>query len=344
MSEFVGIRFLLVYISPMAARQEMPPVLLIGFNRPEYTREVWEALRRIKPPRLYVAVDGPRPGNATDRQRCREVRKIVSQADWPCNLQTRFRKTNLGCKTGPVDAINWFFREEEAGIILEDDCVPTPDFFRFCAELLERYGEDERVMMISGSSFAGPDVPVESSYFFVNFYNIWGWATWRRAWRHYDPALTAWKDLRNSLDLEYQLPDARLARFYRTMFTMIEDGLDAWDVQWWFCCIFQHGLAVVPRVNLICNVGLEGTHQATQGATGIRMETGRLYPGRLKHPNHVCAAALPSSLSWRNGHAGIDLTRAAPEISLARLIARGARILVPGFVRRAFRRRRKGGG
>src|SRR5271169_304080 len=144
-----------------------------------------EAIRRAQPPRLYVAADGPRdrPG---EPRRCEEVRRIATAVDWPCDVKTLFRDQNLGLRRAVASAIDWFFESEEEGIVLEDDCLPSLDFFRFCTELLERYRTDTRVMAICGSSYVNPGSNHTASYYFSYYADVWGWATWRRAWQLYD--------------------------------------------------------------------------------------------------------------------------------------------------------------
>ena len=128
------------------------PVLLIAFNRPERTAQVLQSLAEIRPQKLYVACDGPRPERLDEVRRCEAVRALVSQLDWPCQLRTLFQPSNLGCRAGVTAALDWFFEQEEEGIVLEDDIVADPSFFRFCQELLERYRHDERVGVIAANN------------------------------------------------------------------------------------------------------------------------------------------------------------------------------------------------
>ncbi|HEY3387536.1 MAG TPA: hypothetical protein VGK46_13560, partial [Saprospiraceae bacterium] len=156
-------------------------VLLVIFNRPQTTRLVFEAIRKAKPPRLYVAADGPRIGVDSDIFNCREAREIIKGVDWDCELKTYFREEDLGCGLGPSTAFSWFFEHEEEGIILEDDCLPSQNFFWFCEELLERYRHDNRIMHVGGNNFLnGWQKDNDYSYYFSRSGHIWGWATWRR--------------------------------------------------------------------------------------------------------------------------------------------------------------------
>src|SRR4051812_29566436 len=173
------------------------PVLFVIFNRPETTRQVFEAIRTAKPSRLYIAADGPRKNKPGEDQKCQEAREIVKAVDWDCEVKTLFSKENLNCGRGPATAFTWFFEHEEEGIILEDDCLPTQSFFRFCQELLERYRYDYRVMHIGGNNFLnGWQRDQDYSYYFSLSGHIWGWATWRRAWQMFDYKLSLYEKIK----------------------------------------------------------------------------------------------------------------------------------------------------
>ncbi|WP_205701591.1 nucleotide-diphospho-sugar transferase [Hymenobacter rigui] len=272
-------------------------VLLLIFNRPDTTRRVFEAVRRARPPRLYIAADGPRTTHPDDQARCAAARAIVADIDWPCEVFTLFRTTNLNCGVGPASAIDWFFRQEEEGIILEDDCVPAPSFFRFCEELLTRYRTDTRVMHIGGNNFsreARRPRPVEAeSYYFSTQVNSWGWATWRRAWQLYDFQLSNYHDLHSQ---------GKLAGLYSTWLetryrlSKIESVLDhpqppdVWDYQWHFTIVANSGLCIVPATNLVGNIGFgeQGTHTLNATDEFANVPTTNLaFP--LCHPTTVLA-------------------------------------------------------
>ena len=168
------------------------PVLFLVFNRPDTTEKVFEAIRQAKPQKLFVAADGPRGNRLGEKEKCEQVRKIATTVDWDCEVKTLFREKNLGCKFAVSSAIDWFFKNVEEGIVLEDDCLPSQSFFWFCQELLERYRNDERVMLIGGNN-RGVDFLKNHSYFFSKYVQIWGWATWRRSWEKYDSKIRKWK-------------------------------------------------------------------------------------------------------------------------------------------------------
>jgi len=238
------------------------PIGLIAFNRPEPTERVLEAIAAVKPSKLFIFADGPRPDRPDDIPKCEAVRSLVSRIDWECDLRTFFSDRNLGCKYGPLAGIDWLFEQVEEAIILEDDCLPHPSFFKFCEELLDRYRHDERVMMISGYNFFGR-TPGQS-YHFSYLGSTWGWATWRRAWRLNDPELTRWQQVVDSGVIENLFPDPAHIRFWHFIFDRILDGrmTDAWDYQWQLACWCNSGYRIFPATSLVSNIGFgdDATH------------------------------------------------------------------------------------
>jgi predicted O-methyltransferase YrrM len=243
---------------------EPAAVLFLIFNRPDTTALVMEAIRAAQPPRLYIAADGPRgrPGEAV---LCEQARCIAAHIDWPCEVRTLFRDQNLGCRQAPISAIDWFLANEEEGIILEDDCLPSQDFFRFCSELLERFRNDNRVMAICGSSYADLGSRYSASYYFAYYADPWGWATWRRAWRLYDRNLSRWPEFKARSGLETVSRGRRWHEAYWAgVFDATREGRInyVWDYQWIYSVIEQGGLACYPVRNLISNLGFraDATH------------------------------------------------------------------------------------
>lgn len=262
-------------------------VLFLVFNRPATTRQVFETIRRARPSRLYVAADGPRDNHPDERERCEMVREIATAVDWSCEVRTLFRDKNLGCGAAVSSAIDWFFAHEPEGIILEDDCLPDQSFFRFCEELLERYRDNTLVMAISGGYYHGKHCEPPPSYFFSRHADIWGWASWRRAWRYYDQHILQWPNLRNS-DWLMRLADGH--RDFRDYWTEIFDAVhadrtDTWGYQWVFACWSHNGLTVMPSKHLVKNIGFGGYATHTQTNDGLMwrqaLET-ISFP--LKHP------------------------------------------------------------
>src|SRR5882762_1833703 len=253
-------------------------VLLIIFNRPETTKLVFEAIRKAKPSRLYIAADGPRENVASDVENCNAARKIVEHIDWDCKVETRFSDQNLNCGVAPSSAFTWFFEHEEEGIILEDDCLPSQSFFWFCQELLERYRNDHRVMHIGGNNFFnGWQKDSDYSYYFSRSGYIWGWATWRRAWEKYDYKIKSYKKVKeNGFFKNFFLN--RFEQMYQVEKldkTFAGNGtVDWWDYQWDFARYAHGGLAIVPNTNLVKNLGFGelATHTKNGNSTRANME------------------------------------------------------------------------
>ena len=247
--------------------QSTTPVLFIIFNRPDTTQRVFEQIRAEKPTRLYIAADGPRKNMDGESERCEVARKIATSVDWDCKVGTLFQEKNAGCKIAEASAMDWFFNHEPEGIILEDDCLPHPTFFRFCTELLAHFRGDERVMMISGTNHLGRWKDDRQSYHFSTG-GAWGWAGWRRAWRYYDVDMTQWTDPKAREALRSLPLTPRQIRDDERNYRLVYEGkMDTWDYQWRFARLIRGGLTVTPSRNLVSNIGFrpDGTHTRKPG-------------------------------------------------------------------------------
>lgn len=232
-------------------------VLLLAFNRPDTTARVFEAIRHSRPPRLYVAVDGPRASHPGDGERCAEVRRIVTAVDWPCRLQTLFREENLGCKRGVSTAIDWFFSQEERGIVLEDDCLPSPSFFRFCEELLERFKDDRHVFSIQGTFFGSAHPPL-ASYLFSKMFHMWGWASWADRWKSVRIDDLDIAGIRKSLVQDLWLGTSYWIRNYwlDVLQRQAAGKVDSWGYPVMFHCFCSQLFNATPARNLVLNIGV----------------------------------------------------------------------------------------
>lgn len=266
------------------------PVALIIFRRPDLTRRVFDAIAQTKPHKLLIIADGPRPDRPGQKDACDAARAVVDRVDWDCEVLKCYSDVNLGCGKRPATGISWVFEQVEEAIILEDDCVPDPSFFPFCEELLARYRDDERVMHINGSTYTTIEAPLPHSYHFSQFVGCWGWATWRRAWKYYDFAVKLWPEFRKTGWLETALENNEAAlRFWSDKFQRAYDrtpDLTFWDYQWAFTCWSQCGLGIVPRHNLVLNIGCgqDATHTFDDPAGKV---AARPMPFPLVHPPMV---------------------------------------------------------
>jgi hypothetical protein len=241
-----------------------PPVLLLIFNRPDLTAQVMGRIRQAQPQKLFVGADGPRLENSEDVGRCEEAREVATEVNWDCEVHTLFRDENLGTKKAISSAITWFFRHVEAGIILEDDCLPANSFFQFCGSLLDTYRHDDRIVMISGYNPIDPWRYKEQSYHFSNYGGIWGWATWGEQWEAYhdveqvdDPDLIE-RVLQNVLVEPIQVRQRKQA-----IEDALEGDIDSWGYQWFWARVLQSKLSIVPARNLVSNIGFGGNATRT---------------------------------------------------------------------------------
>ncbi|HEY0003243.1 MAG TPA: hypothetical protein VGB17_00435 [Pyrinomonadaceae bacterium] len=259
------------------------PVAFLIFNRPERTRRVFQEIARARPRRLLIVADGPR--FPEEEERCAAARSVLDQINWDCEVLTNLSDKNLGCRKRVSSGLDWVFEQCEEAIILEDDCLPHLSFFRYCAELLERYRDDERIMAISGDNFQFGQRRTPFSYYFSRFLHIWGWASWRRAWQHYDVEMRHWPALRETGWLADVLGDARAVEYFRAIFDKTHAGqIDTWDYQWSFACWSQSGMAALPEVNLISNIGWgdDATHTKAESLTANLPTEELQFP--LRHP------------------------------------------------------------
>lgn len=233
------------------------PVVIMLFNRPEETARVFEIVARARPRTLLLVADGPRATVPSDAERCTAARAVVGRIDWPCDVLRNFSDHNLGCLKRCASGLDWAFSQVDYAIVLEDDCLPHPSFFSYAETLLERYYHDERVVHIAGTSLGQPFQTVNESYFYSRFPFVWGWATWRRAWQHYDISMSDWPTLRQSGWLRTVLPDPNVAAAWESIFDHVHaDSCDDWAFQWIYTCWRLDGLSIIPCVNLVSNIGI----------------------------------------------------------------------------------------
>jgi hypothetical protein len=244
------------------------PTAIFVFNRPDKTREVLQAIAEVEPTEVLVVADGPRDDHPDDERACRETRRVVEErVDWDCDLRRNYSDENLGLRKRFATGLEWIFEEVPESIILEDDCVPDPSFFRFCQVMLEEFRDDERVMDVTGRNQLGRWKDGRQDYHFSNYGGVWGWATWRRAWEWYDPSMSLWEDeairerIRDVIanDDQYQYLEYIYEQVYR-------GEIETWDYQWGFARHINSGLSVVPSRNLVSNIGFDESATNTTGS------------------------------------------------------------------------------
>lgn len=259
-----------------------PPILLIIFNRPDKVRSLVKALSIVKPRQLYIMADGPRNEVPSDKERCAAARSIATDIPWDCEVHTKFLDENIGCDKAVPMGIDWFFDNVEEGIILEDDCIPNPSFFPFCSELLEKYRDNDQIMHISGNNFQDGIIRGDGSYYFSNYSHSWGWATWRKAWSSYRPAI-------NKLNKEG--PDKVVARLSlskkakRFWIKHLQNNKN-WDGHWMYSIWQQSGLAILPNKNLVSNIGFDAEATHTRSSSHLaNIQNEKI--GHIRHPKNI---------------------------------------------------------
>jgi hypothetical protein len=239
------------------------PILLLVFNRPDLTKIVFDKIRIIRPTKLFISCDGPREDKQDEVFLVEKVRNLFNDIDWKCEVKTLFKEKNLGCGKCVSEAITWFFENVEEGIIIEDDCLPDESFFRFCAHLLDEFRTETKISHIGGSNFQFGKVRGDGDYYYTTLSHVWGWATWRRAWKNYEFDLNKVPLIAESTFRHIFNNNELYINYYKNIFSLMRNGaIDTWDYQWMHANILNDCLSICPNRNLIKNIGFraDGTH------------------------------------------------------------------------------------
>lgn len=249
--------------------------------------EVFERIREIEPTKLYLISDGARDTKNGEHLKVQEVRDYIeSHIDWPCEVKKNYAPKNMGCKKRMASGITWLLENEEMAIILEDDVKPSIDFFLFEKEMLEKYKDNQRIMLVSGYKYLN-QFPINDSYTFSNHSMIWGWGTWRRAWENYDIDIKSWGQRKKDGSLRekfnywgYKI----ISRHFDSVYNHIRD---TWDYQWSYTVYDKNGLSIVPKVNMVENLGFNREDAAhTTGETSLDFTISKMdFP--LTHPQII---------------------------------------------------------
>jgi hypothetical protein len=285
------------------------PVIFIIFNRPDLTQIVFNSIRDAKPKQLFVVADGPR--YLEEKVKCEQAKEIIKQVDWDCQVQTNYSDVNLGCRERVFSGISWVFQQVEEAIILEDDCLPHPSFFRYCQELLDYYREDERIWCISGDNFQEEQWRGDGSYYFSNYNHCWGWASWRRAWQNYDQKLSNWQTFRDSHYLENILDSELEVKYWYNIFEKLSTigEPNSWAYPWTFTCWQNSGLTVLPNVNLVSNIGFrsDGTHLKSESKfANLPVKDIQ----EIHHPSFVVRDKVADQYTFDNHFGGLEMKKA----------------------------------
>lgn len=303
------------------------PLLLIAWRRPHTLRQVIDAIRPVAPTRVFVACDGPNPERPGEAEKVMATRAVIdNEIDWPCQIERLYSKTNYGCGLSVCRALSWFFEQVEEGIILEDDCVPHPDFFPYCAELLARYRNDTRVWCISGDNFQNGRWRGDGSYYFSRYPHCWGWATWRHRWSHYDGDLRQWPYLKDSGLLGSVVENPREAKYWTRIWDrLLREGMSHnWDYRWTFTCFANGGLTALPNLNLVENVGFgEGAcHTISEDSIGAPLSRRAEHPSGLlplRHPKFTVRNLVADAHTYRHHFTRPFRSRIARRLKLLKI-------------------------
>lgn len=267
------------------------PILAIIFNRPDFTKILYDTIKLLEPAKLYIISDGPR--SLKEEEIVMRSREIFNTIEWDCEVKYHYSNVNLGLRICISNGITWAFQHEERLIILEDDCIPHKDFFWFCEELLTKYQDDTRIMAINGCNL-NPHISRNNSelYFFSKYANSWGWATWKRAWNLYDGELAGLENANIVMNFAFNLPYRyRTANYWNYKLDAVKkEKINSWAYRWTFTLWINNGLAIVPSSNLIQNIGNDQRSTNTKGHFHyLNIRTTPINKNKLKEPNFIVA-------------------------------------------------------
>lgn len=274
------------------------PVVLIMFNRPNATRKVFDEIAKARPSQLFIISDGPRLHSSEDEALVEECREIVSRVNWECKVYSRFSASNLGCRVNVASGLSWVFGQVDRAIILEDDCIPAPDFFYLCQTLLDMYCEDQSVGSISGTNLdASQMLGYESSYYASKFPSVWGWATWKRVWSEYTPDLSEFTIREIYKTVMYGCNSWSSRLFWLQKLLLVRfNRIDTWDYQLVFAHWRKGSSSLISNSNLVRNIGFgpEATHTVFSSSVYANIPLGRIGPAII-HPSQAEINAQISS-------------------------------------------------
>uniref|UniRef100_UPI004047AA7D nucleotide-diphospho-sugar transferase n=1 Tax=Algoriphagus sp. TaxID=1872435 RepID=UPI004047AA7D len=272
------------------------PILFIIYKNPNITKAVFEKIKEIKPRVLYINSDGPKSNNTHEINEIAETRRITEIIDWDCTVHRRYLETNLGCKLGVSSAINWFFENEEYGIILEYDCLPDLSFFHFCENLLEKYRYNSSVYSISGNNFdfilqksSSFKNHIDSTYTFSNLSKIWGWATWKRAWKNFDITMSDFPHFINEKKIESKIFGKKNQKYWLNKMKDVFEGRNnsTWGFIWLYTLLNNDAYCITPNVNLVSNIGfgIDATHAKDDKSIFSNIEAKTIL--NIEHPKEI---------------------------------------------------------
>lgn len=285
------------------------PILFLVFNRIETTKKVFSSIKKMKPPKLYISCDGPRDYIEGESAKVNVVREyIINNIDWDCKVATFFRDSNLGCKKAISTGIDWFFDNEEMGIILEDDCMPNEDFYHFCEYALSKYKDCNNIFAVTGNNFQDGNSRGDASYYFSKHMHVWGWASWRRAWKYYDVNISYWQNYKKSQQWNNNNKTFYEKKYWEVILDKVSlNKINTWDYQWNLAIWKNNGMVVTPNKNLVTNIGFgcDATHTTSKENKASMMRTYKLK--NITEPSQILINMDADNYVFKNYIGGSNL-------------------------------------
>jgi hypothetical protein len=284
------------------------PVVYLVYNRPKCVKRTFPVICSVKPRVLFLIADGPKPDCATDFENCSKVREILENIDWPCKVYRNYSESNMGLKKRVSSGLSWVFEHVSEAIILEDDCLPHPEFFEFCEILLKRYESDERIWTVTGDNFQNGKRRGKASYYFSKYPHCWGWATWARAWKNYQGDIPFWPSWRESRGWKYFHNNRNEEKYWRAIFDKVYTGkINSWSYPWIGTVWYHNGLTATPNVNLVSNIGFgaDGTHcLQNDKRNGMQVKSigSCIHPIKIQKDNRADKYVFKNAILMKRAH------------------------------------------
>ncbi len=239
------------------------PILFLVFNRPEKTLQTFNAIREVRPTKLYVAIDAPRENRPDDVENWRKVKEIVHNVDWECETHYLIREKNLGCTLSGKTAWDWFFEYEDRMIFVEDDGLGSPSAFYFTQELLEKYKDDNRIKTISPINYGVKHG--KYSYFATRYMGgTYFMGTWKRVYDLYDYDLSTFKETTKNPIYKNSFFNWKEKSLFEMRCKQYVDSVkkgarnNTYDIQFEFLGYKYDMLCLVSNVSMVRNIGFDG--------------------------------------------------------------------------------------
>jgi len=249
--------------------KSLAPIVLFVYNRPAHSLKTLEALSLndyAADSKLYIYADGPKAQSSPEVIKAiEETRKVIRQKQWCKEVIIIEAEANKGLANSIVEGVSRVVNEHGKVIVLEDDIVTTKGFLKYMNEALTVYEQEEKVMHISGYLYpARINEKPEEETFFINTFSCWGWATWARAWKFYNPNVDDHLSKLNSRAAIKKFNIEGHADYYHQLVLNKKKTIYTWAVKWYASWLFQNGFSLFPTKSLVLNIGYDnsGVHSA----------------------------------------------------------------------------------